>query len=303
MSSLRNVLVAAAVVGLSFSSTEAQARFGKRSSNSTSENKSKVHNATAVGEESSSDSDDDDSGDSSSSYSPPPRSEPSNTVGAFFTLLEIIADTTHERASTPAVVAELPATAPSSGMASEPSAAVQTSAPEKLGSNVRLGADAAALGGGTGVSLFLAFEGERMGMDVRGTELTLPTDDGTAGHDSIKLGGFHLTYAVLARDNLRIRIEGGLSGAQAPDLSVAAPSFAVSLEGCLLPVVDVEARLQATPFPYQQIDAQAGLALRLQALVVRGGWRALYLNDNGLVDGESHSDAFGGPFLGAGFTF
>lgn len=305
MSSLRNVLVAAAVVGLSFSSTEAEARFGKRSSSSSekSEKKSKVHNATAVGEESS-DSDDDDSGDSSS-YSPPQRSESSNAASAFFTLLEILADTTPRRVevvSTPAVVGELPATAPTSEVSSAPAAEVQ-STPEKLGSNIRLGADAASLGGGTGVSLFLAFEGERMGLDVRGTGLTLPTDDGTAGHDSITLAGLHLTYALVARDNLRIRIEGGLSGAQAPDLSVAAPSFAVSLEGCLLPVVDAELRLQATPFPYQQIDAQAGLALRLQALVMRAGWRALYLNDNGLVDGEAHSDAFGGPFLGGGFTF
>lgn len=299
MSSLRNVLVAAAVAGLSLSSTQAEARFGKRSSSSssTSEKKSKVHDATAVGEESSSDSDDEDSEDSAS-YSPPRSSDSSNTVSAFFSLLEVLADTAPQRAegvSTPAVVAELPETAPS--------AEVKASAPEKLGSHVRLGADGASLGGGTGVSLFLAFEGERMGLDVRGTELTLPTDDGSAGHDSIKLAGLHLTYAVLARENLRIRIEGGLSGAQAPDLSVAAPSFAVSLEGCVLPFADVEARLQATPFPYQQLDAQVGLALRLQALVVRGGWRALYLNDNGLVDGEAHADAFGGPFLGAGLTF
>ncbi|KFE62432.1 hypothetical protein [Hyalangium minutum] len=304
MSSLRNVLVAAAVIGLSFSSSEAEARFGKRSS-STEEKKSKVHDATAVGEESSSsDSDDDDAG-GSTSYSPPPRrSEPGNAVGAFFTLLEILADTpspqtyeTYEVTSTrvPATVSELPETASTSTVAATPS--------EKLGSNVRLGVDAASVGGGTGISLFLAFEGERMGMDVRGTELTLPTDDGTAGSDSIKLANLHLTYAVVARENLRVRIEGGLSGAQAPDLSVAAPSFAVSLEGCLLPMVDVELRAQATPFPYQQLDAQAALALRLQALVVRGGWRALYLNDNGMVEGEAHSDAFGGPFLGAGFTF
>lgn len=305
MSSLRNVLVAAAVIGLSFSSSEAEARFGKRSSSSTEEKKSKVHDATAVGEESSSSDSDDDDDRGSTSYSPPPRrSEPGNAVGAFFTLLEILADTptpqtyeTYEVTATraPATVGELPESASTSTVAAAPS--------EKLGSNIRLGVDAASMGGGTGISLFAAFEGERMGLDVRGTDLTLPTDDGTAGSDNIKLANLHLTYAVVTREKLRVRIEGGLSGAQAPDLSVAAPSFAVSLEGCLLPMVDVELRAQATPFPYQQLDAQAALALRLQALVVRGGWRALYLNDNGLVDGEAHSDAFGGPFLGAGFTF
>jgi len=302
VSSLRNVLLAAAVVGLSFSPTEAEARFGKRSSSSSSkkEKKSKVHDASAVGDESSSDDDDEESSSSSSSSS---RSTASNVL----TLLSLFAsdpspEPTYYVAPRAAVVAELPATAPTTDMAQAPSAEVR-SAPEKLSSNVRLGVDAAALGGGTGVSLFLAFEGEHVGLDMRGTELTLPTDDGTSGTDSITLASMHLTYALVARDNLRVRVEGGFSGAKAPDLSVAGPSFALSLEGCVLPLVDVELRAQATPFPFQQLDAQAALALRLQALVVRGGWRGLYLNDNGLVDGEAHSDAFGGPFVGAGFTF
>ena len=308
MSSLRNVLLAAAVVGLSFSPTEAEARFGKRSSSSSSkkEKKSKVHDATAVGSESSSDDDDDEESSSSSSSSSSSRDTASNVLA----LLSLFAsdrssepaERTYYVAPRPAVVAELPATAPTTDMAQGPSAEVR-GAPEKLGSNVRLGVYAAALGGGRGVSLFLAFEGESLGLDMRGTELTLPTDDGTSGTDSITLANMHLTYALVARDNLRVRVEGGLSGAKAPDLSVAGPSIALSLEGCLLPMVDVELRAQATPFPFQQLDAQAALALRLQALVVRGGWRGLYLNDNGLVDGEAHADAFGGPFLGAGFTF
>jgi hypothetical protein len=309
------VLLAAAVVGLLFSSSQAEARFGKRSSSSSSsskgEKKSKVHDASAVGHESPSNSDDDDD-DDKGSYSPPPSSRPAQSKPNLLNVLSLLAvdplpehhvDTYYvASAPAPQVVGELPATAPSSDMSQGPAAEV-TATPEKLSSNVRLGVDGAALGGGTGLTLFLAIEGERMGMDVRGTGLTLPTDDGTSGHDSITLANLHLTYALVARDNLRVRLEGGLSGAQAPDLSVAAPSIALSLEGCLLPMVDVELRAQATPFPYQQLDAQAALALRLQALVVRGGWRALYLNDAGLVDGVEHADAFGGPFLGAGFTF
>ena len=174
---------------------------------------------------------------------------------------------------------------------------------EKLNSNIRLGANGAALGGGTGVDLFLAFEGNRMGLDLRGTGLTLPTDDGTPGTDSITLGSIHLTYALVARDNLRVRLEGGLSGARAPDLSVTGPSIALSMEGCLTQRLDLELRAQATPFPFQQLDAQAAVALRFQALVLRTGWRGLYLNDQGLVDGVEHADAFGGPFLGLGLTF
>jgi hypothetical protein len=289
------VLLAAAVVGLIFSSTEAEARFGKRSSSSSSskeekkERKSKVHDASAVGHESPGSDDDD---DEEESYSPPPRPQPRRSS---VVVVDPPPVRTYYVASTSAEVVHQDTSA-------APVAQVSAT-PEKLNSNIRLGVDGAAMGGGTAVNLFLAFEGERMGLDLRGTGLTLPTDDGTAGTDTISLASAHLTYALVARDNLRMRVEGGFSGAQAPDLTVAGPSIALSLEGCMTERLDLELRAQATPFPFQQLDAQAAVALRLQALVLRGGWRGLYLNDNGLVDGEEHADAFGGPFLGLGLTF
>ncbi len=295
MSTPRNVLLAAAVVGLIFSSTEAEARFGKRSSSSSSskeekkERKSKVHDASAVGHESPGSDDDD---DEEESYSPPPRPQPRRSS---VVVVDPPPVRTYYVASTSAEVVHQDTSA-------APVAQVSAT-PEKLNSNIRLGVDGAAMGGGTAVNLFLAFEGERMGLDLRGTGLTLPTDDGTAGTDTISLASAHLTYALVARDNLRMRVEGGFSGAQAPDLTVAGPSIALSLEGCMTERLDLELRAQATPFPFQQLDAQAAVALRLQALVLRGGWRGLYLNDNGLVDGEEHADAFGGPFLGLGLTF
>jgi hypothetical protein len=167
----------------------------------------------------------------------------------------------------------------------------------------RLGADGAPMGGGSAVGLFLAIEGQRMGVDARGTSLTLPTDDGSAGSDSITLGSVHLTYAMIARERIRLRLEGGLSMASAPDLSVAGPSLALSLEACLVGELDLELRAQGTAFPYQNVDAQAGLAVHLASLVLRGGWRGLYLNDAGLVDGVVHADSFSGPYVGLGFSF
>lgn len=296
MSTLRNVLFAATVVGLAFSASEAEARFGKRSSSSSSSSKkeSKVHEASAVGEDPPSSIDEDDE-EEEETYTPPPRPSSSHVV--------IVSPPPVE---TYYVASESSAEAiPQDASSSAPQAPVaQVSAtPEKLNSNIRLGADGAAMGGGSALHLFLAFEGDRMGLDLRGTGLTLPTDDGTPGTDSITLGSIHLTYALVARDNLRVRLEGGLSGAQAPDLSVAGPSIALSMEGCLTQRLDLELRAQATPFPFQQLDAQAAVALRLQALVLRGGWRGLYLNDMGLVDGVEHADAFGGPFVGLGLTF
>lgn len=284
VSTLRNALFAATVVGLIFSSTTAEARFGKSSSesSSSSQDENKVHDASAVGQESPSRADDDD--DDEETYSPPPSPEPGP--------------------SSSDVVIVTPSPVDTYYVASDPSAeVVSQETPEKLNSNVRLGANAVALGGGSALDLFLAFEGDRMGLDLRGTGLTLPTDDGTPGTDSITLGSIHLTYALVGRDNLRVRLEGGLSGARAPDLSVTGPSIALSMEGCLTQRLDLELRAQATPFPFQQLDAQAAVALRFQALVLRGGWRGLYLNDKGLVDGVEHADAFGGPFVGLGLTF
>ncbi|HVG59894.1 MAG TPA: hypothetical protein VNA24_15165 [Hyalangium sp.] len=290
MPTLRNVLFAATVVGLIFSTSEAEARFGKRSSSSSSDSKkeNKVHEASAVGQEPPASLDDD---DEEETYSPPPR--PSTDV----VIVSPPPAQTYYVASTSSVEV-----VPQDTSSGAPVAQV-SAAPEKLNSNIRLGADGAALGGGSALHLFLAFEGDRMGLDLRGTGLTLPTDDGTSGTDSITLGSVHFTYALIARDNLRVRLEGGLSGARAPDLSVTGPSIALSMEGCLTQRVDLELRAQATPFPFQQLDAQAGVALRFQALVLRTGWRGLYLNDNGLVDDVEHADAFGGPFLGLGLTF
>jgi hypothetical protein len=35
---------------------------------------------------------------------------------------------------------------------------------------------------------------------------------------------------------------------------------------------------------------------------LRAGWKQIYLNDLGLVDGIVHADLFSGPYLGVGFT-
>jgi hypothetical protein len=297
-----------AVVGLFLSSSSAEARFGKRSSSSSEtkreKKKSKVHEATAVGKE-------DSEGDDEPSP-PPARSLPrasrvvvvpdplavAENLEALTSLISIV----RSSASTTSSVSIPSDSAPSqSAPAAEVSAAPQTveSAPLMF----RLGVDGAPVGGGTAVSLFLTLEGQRMGLDARGTELTLPTDDGTVGTDSITLGTVHLSYAMIAREKLRLRLEGGLSMASAPELSVAGPSFALSLEACLADPLDLELRAQGTAFPYQQLDAQAGLALNIGNLVLRGGWRGLYLNDAGLVDGVEHADAFSGPYAGLGFSF
>ncbi|MDC0712620.1 hypothetical protein POL68_29420 [Stigmatella sp. ncwal1] len=272
---LRNLLCAVTVLGLLLSASEAEARFGKRSKGE------KTHESSAVGDDD--DDDDDDHGSGSSG------GDAASTVNSIANLLFFIADV---------------ASTPSQDVASSSATAEVQAAPSQGASgHLRLGVDGSTLGGGTGANLFLAIEGRRMGLDGRLTLLSLPTDDGTQGSDELSVGSVHLTYALVAHDRFRLRMEGGVSLATAPDLATAGPSFGLSFDACLGGPFDIELRAQVTPFPYRQLDAQAGLALHLNVVVLRGGWRGLYLDDAGLVDGVAHQDALSGPYLGLGLTF
>ncbi len=281
MFALRNLLCAALAVSLLFSASEAEARFGKRSNSSNSEEKEEkkdheekqprrpVHDASAVG---------------SRPPPPPPRPAPPSHV------VVVEPDYHPTYIVTPAPRARV---APSLYLERE----------DTVRSAFRLGVDGGPMSEGVGMNLFLAFEGELVGLDGRVTGLSLPTDDGTEGSDSITVTGVHLTYAVLAEDLVRWRVEAGLSSAHAPDLVVLGPSMGTSLDVRLMRPLDLEARLQVTPFPYRQLDAQAGLAFKPSPFLVRAGWRMLMLDDAGLVDGVVHRDVFNGPYVGLGLVF
>jgi hypothetical protein len=286
VSSIRNLLCAALTASVLLSASSAEARFGKRSDSSdSSESKSKTHNATPVG------SDDDDDDDA-----PRRRSSRSSGSSGASLLVDILFALFIETRPAVAYVAPPP-------VEPAPSNQVQTSAQQPSTLSARLGVDGAAMNSVGGLSAFLGVEGARAGIDARATGLLMPTDDGTQGTDTINLMSFHLTYALLAQERARLRVEGGLSSAHAPDLTIIGPSLGLSFEACLSSSLDLELRAQATPYPHRQLDAQAGLALHLNSLVVRSGWRGLYLNDMGLVDDVVHEDAFGGPYVGLGFAF
>jgi hypothetical protein len=271
---LRNLLCAATLLGLMFSSPEAEARFGKRSKKD-----DKTHEASPVG------SDDDDKDDDRGSHR---DSGAASAVDAMAHLLFFVADV---------------ASASQNSAASTSSSEVRVVVPHGSQSNVRMGVDGNILGSGAGANLFLAAEGRRMGLDGRLMLMSLPTDDGTPGTDALAVGTVHFTYALVAHERLRLRLEGGIGFATAPDMAAAGPSIGLTLDAWLFGPFDLEMRAQTTPFPYQQLDFQAGLALHLNVLVLRGGWRGIYLNDSGFVDGVSHQDTLTGPYLGLGLTF
>lgn len=287
MSSFRPALCAGLVTGLLLVAPAAEARFGKKSADSSSSKDddkggSKVHEATPIQPRSthaasspSDDGEDDDCCDTPApSYS---ARYDSDAPGAL--------STDEERELAAIAVRGLAPRPPSPPI------------------DVRMGLNVGSMGGGTAGDVFLGIEGVALGVDFQGTKLTLPTDDGTPGTDVIHLVNMHITWAALSTERLRLRAEAGFAMASAPDVFLAGPSLATSLEVCVVGPLDVEVRVQATPAPYRQLDAQAGVAVHLGALMLRAGWRGLILDDAGLVDGVAHVDRFTGPYGGAGFVF
>jgi len=282
VSFLRPLMCAALALGLLLAPTSAEARFGKRSRPSQSEPKkdrdNDVHEATPVGEEDSDDDEDDDA----------PRRERRRYVRAhtdwslfafFFT------GGTHRL-----VVEDSPRLSLRGRRHAAPL-------------SFRLGINGGPVNEGGAADLFLGLEGRRMGLDTRVTGLGLVTDDGTQGTDSISLVEAHLTFAVVAHERARLRLEAGVSSAHAADITFVGPSLGMSVEACVAGPLDVEARMQVTPFPHRQVDASAALALHLGAVVLRGGYRGLMLDDAGYVDGIVHRDGFHGPYFGLGLAY
>ena len=84
----------------------------------------------------------------------------------------------------------------------------------------------------------------------------------------------------------------------APDIVFLAPDAGLSGAVGIVGPLGLEASLSYTPWPFQRIDATAGLSLSLGVVGVRAGWRHLWLDDRGALDGVRHTDTFTGPFVG-----
>ncbi|RKH70016.1 hypothetical protein [Corallococcus aberystwythensis] len=295
MSTFRPALCATFAAGLLLAAPAAEARFGKKSPDTSDSKKdddkggSKVHAATPIrsGSRDEAPSRPAPSRDDDCCYSAPARSRPSYSA-------RIHGDAVLAAAELLTIAVEASDPGPSMAVRE------QRAAPPL---DVRMGLNVGAMGGGTAGDVFLGIEGEALGIVVQGTQLTLPTDDGTAGTDDLRLVSMHLTWAALSTDRMRWRFEGGVSTAHAPDVLFVGPSLATSLEVCVVGPLDLEARVQGTAGTYRQLDASAGLALHLGALNLRGGVRGLILDDAGQVDGIQHVDRFVGPYAGAGFVF
>ncbi len=286
MSPFRALLCAALALGLLLGPSPAEARFGKRSKPSQSDSKKdddKTHEATPVGQEDSGGDDDDD--DRPRRRGVRGRHTDVDVAVGFFAFL--FSGGNHR------LVVDAPR-GPRGELREERHAAPLS---------FRLGLQGGPVTEGAAVDLFIGLEGRRFGVDARITGMGLEADDGSDETDALTLMEAHLTWALVSLERVRLRAEAGVSSASAPDISFVGPSLGMSLEACMAGPLDFEARVQATPFPYRQVDASAALALHLGALVLRGGYRGMVLDDAGHVDGIVHVDTFHGPYFGLGLTY
>ncbi|NTX02629.1 hypothetical protein [Myxococcus sp. CA040A] len=289
MFSFRSVLSAVLALGLLLGSTPSEARFGKRSRPSQfdskkDDDKNDTHEATPVGHSDSDDDDDDDRPRRRRNNSRHVASDVADSIGF---LAFVFSGGNHRL-----MVVDEPR---HRGELRQERHAAPLS--------FRVGFQAGPVNSGGAGDLFIGLEGRRFGVDARITGISVDADDGTDASDGITLVEAHLTWALVSLERVRLRVEAGVSTANAPDISFVGPSLGMSLEACLAGPLDFEARAQMTPFPYRQVDASAALALHLGALVLRGGYRGMVLDDAGHVDGVVHRDGFHGPFFGLGLTY
>jgi len=158
--------------------------------------------------------------------------------------------------------------------------------------------------GATG-SLSLSVEGERLGFHGNISGFTLGNRYRTDSTSAVGIGTAHLTYALIAADAWRVRLEVGGSMLSWPDTAFAQGAMAfgpdVGLSGNLglIGPLGIQAHGRVTPYPHEVVDAGAALAVRLGPVAVTGGWRHLF------VDGgpELASFRFDGPEFGVAFLF
>ncbi len=162
-----------------------------------------------------------------------------------------------------------------------------------------LTADGGLVGQGTVVGVGLQIDGERFGGGARLHVLSLATDDGSPGHDTIGLLSLKPSMLLVSNKSLSVRVSGGLDMAFAPDALFIGPGIGTSALLRVVGPVKLEASANWTPFPFTQVNGDAGLGVDVGPVRLRGGYRAIYLSDQGRVEaGRINREFFAGPYAG-----
>lgn len=168
---------------------------------------------------------------------------------------------------------------------------------------IRLGVETGVKGEGSLLGFRFGLDGQRWGMAERVELVSAVAANGSGGQQRVQLLSAHLTFSPLVGERGRLRLEAGAAAAHEAGATYFGPSVGLSFERCLFGALDVEGRGQWVPMPQLQLEAQLGLGLHIGGLTLHGGWRALYLDDHGLVNGDKHVDRGSGPYAGVGLHF
>jgi hypothetical protein len=149
------------------------------------------------------------------------------------------------------------------------------------------------------VGVGLQVDGEKFGAGARLHVLSLATDDGSPGSDTLGLLSIKPSLLLVSSEALRVRVSGGVDFAFAPDALFVGPGLGTSALLRVLGPLKLEASAQWTPFPFTQLTGDAGMAFDLGPVRLRGGYRAIYLSDQGRVEaGRINRELFAGPYAG-----
>jgi hypothetical protein len=179
-----------------------------------------------------------------------------------------------------------------------PSAPVPTE-PSKP-THVDFTADAGFVQRGYAMGLGLQVDGDQLAFGSRLNVFNLATDDGSPGRDTLSLLSLKPGVVLVAREDLRVRLLAGVDMAFAPDAIFVGPGLGASTLMRVTGPLKLEASAHWTPLPFTQLSGEAGLAMELGPVRLRGGYRAVYLDDQGHLssDGTPNRDFFAGPYVG-----
>ena len=146
-------------------------------------------------------------------------------------------------------------------------------------------------------------EGERWGVVMTGQNIAVRALDGSGAMDNLQQAQARVTFAFLTGRYGRLRAELGADAIFAPNLTAVGPSGALAGSLWIVGPLALEGSVLVTPYPFWQLDYQAGLAVGLGPVGLRAGWRTQVLDDRGLADGVVHRDVFMGPYVGVAVVF
>lgn len=172
--------------------------------------------------------------------------------------------------------------------------------PRELTSSLFVGGFLANGTGGIGGAF--AMDGRIVGFNLRGLAVGLP-DPGSNRVDAMPMWSGHLTLSPVSTPNARVRVEMGLSAVVAPEITYYGPDIGASAQLALVGPLGVFGSAHYTPFPATIADVEAGVSMQFGSVGMRGGWRALRLDDRNANPWGGGRETFSGPSLSFGTVF